>query len=253
MKFAIIENEEYSRENLLRSIMAIRPDWKLIFTAETVDDSVSLLTQNKEIDLIFMDIELDDGSCFEIFDRIEVSSPIIFTTSYSDYAIKAFKVNSIDYILKPFDDSELLKAIIKFENYPHFIHESSEVGTVIKEISDRYPRKRLLIRNDDGYSYIRTEDIAWFEADDKYVSIITKDGNSKLTDIKSLSDIIKVLDPEEFFRVSRSIIASIQSIKKVSRHFKGRLTLRLQAGVRIKEDTISADRRPNFLDWLGHA
>ncbi len=117
MKYAIIENEVFARLNLQNIVETLRPGYQLVFTAETVADAIAGISSNSDLDLVFMDIELDDGNCFEIFDKIMVKTPVIFTTAYDDYAIKAFKVNSIDYLLKPVVEDDMKAAIEKFEEH----------------------------------------------------------------------------------------------------------------------------------------
>lgn len=253
MKYAIIENEEYLRENLRMTISSLYPDSECVFTAETVEDSIQFFSRDNDVELIFMDIELDDGTCFDIFDAVEIELPVIFTTSYSEYAIKAFKVNSIDYLLKPIDDEDLKRAIEKFEKRGRQDRVDPEIYRNLNpEAMPRSPRKRLLVSTSNGYSYISTADIAWIEAEDKYVSIVTTDGNITLTDIKSLCDVATVLDPDNFFQVSRGVVASIGSVKKVSKYFKGRLSVELRAGGRQRKEMVSAARREQFLEWLGY-
>lgn len=118
MKYAIIENEVFARLNLQNIVETLRPGYQLVFTAETVADAIAGISSNSDLDLVFMDIELDDGNCFEIFDRIMVKTPVIFTTAYDDYAIKAFKVNSIDYLLKPVVEDDMKAAIKNLKSTP---------------------------------------------------------------------------------------------------------------------------------------
>ena len=120
-----------------------------------------------------------------------------------------------------------------------------------KKTQEKRP-KRILVSNKEGYSYIPIEEIAWFEAEDKCIFIITIDGNKRLTDLKSLNDISQILDFEEFFQISRSVVASIKSIKNVFKYFKSRLLVELSAGGQTKRETISAARKLQFLNWLGH-
>lgn len=251
MKYAIIENEEFAQLHLNNMIRSIRGDWECVFTAQTVEDSISELEGAPSLDLIFMDIELDDGSSFEIFNNMEIKIPIIFTTAYSEFAIQAFKVNSVDYLLKPFDELDLTKAIEKFEeNYNK--ENVRDYGKLSEAFSITKRPKRLLISDSSSYSFLNVDDIAWFEAEDKYVSVTTIAGKSILTDLKSLSNISDLLDPDDFFQISRSLIVSIKAIGKVERHFKGRLSVSLHAGSILRKETISSARRNQFLVWLGH-
>lgn len=248
-RYAIIENEEYSRINLQNIIKAVRPEYELIFYAETVSDSVSLLSGSSEPDLIFMDIELDDGNCFDIFRRADPDVPVIFTTAYDEYAVKAFKVNSVDYILKPITEEDVARAILKYEKRCLAARDWRQVS---EDYASLRTRSRMLVSDGNGYSFVHTDDIAWFESEDKYVSIRLNNGKSLLTDQESLDMTAQVLDPDRFFRISRPVVTSIGAISKVSKHLRGRLQVELQAGTEKRTETVSAARRPGFLNWLGH-
>lgn len=251
MKYAIIENEEFARINLRNVIETVKPEYECVFTAETVEECVRYFSSSPDAQLIFMDIELDDGDCFELFRNVKVNIPVIFTTAYDKYALKAFKVNSIDYLLKPISESDVLEALVKFENITA-PRAASDYRQIAEDLSKKRTRHRMLINNGDVYSFIHTDEIAWFEAEDKYVSIVMKTGKKTLTDFASLGEILQVLDSNEFFQVSRSAVASISSISKISKYFKGRLRVELKAGDTTRIETVSAARRPEFLDWLGH-
>lgn len=249
MKYAIIENEEFALINLREVIETVRPDYVCAFTAETVKECVEHFSHANNIHLIFMDIELDDGNCFEIFRRTEIKTPVIFTTAYDEYAIRAFKVNSIDYLLKPVSEEDVENAIRKFESMQP--KPEPDYRSIASEITKARTRRRILISDGTGYSFVSTDDIAWFEAEDKYVSIVMRSGKRLLTDFASLGDVMEALDPYRFFHISRSVVASIESIGKISKFFKGRLHVSLVASGETRTETVSAARRPEFLDWLG--
>lgn len=250
LNYAIIENEEFARINLRCIIESLRPGYKCVFTAETIEDSVELINRHSNVGLIFMDIELDDGNCFEIFRRTDVSAPVVFTTAYDEYALKAFKVNSIDYLMKPISEADVEAALTKFES-GRGVSGIDHRG-LADTIAPKRSRSRMLINDGANYYFVRTDDIAWFEAEDKYVFIVLKTGKRLLTDYTSLSDVSTVLDTNEFFRISRSVVASISAICKVEKYFKGRLKVTLQTADVKCVETISAACRPEFLDWLGH-
>lgn len=251
MKYAIIENEEFAQTYLHNMIAALRENWNCIFKTQTVEDSVAELKAAQNLDLIFMDVELDDGSSFEIFNNLDVKIPVIFTTAYSEFAIQAFKVNSVDYLLKPFGESDLGRAIEKFEkNYKK--EPLRDYGRLSEAFGLTKRVKRLLISDSSGYSFLPVDEIAWFEAEDKYVTITTVSGKTVLSDLKSLSNIVDSLDADDFFQISRSLIVSIKAVRKVERHFKGRLSVTLHAGPLSRNETISSARRNQFLVWLGH-
>ncbi|MGN0205669.1 MAG: LytR/AlgR family response regulator transcription factor [Muribaculaceae bacterium] len=253
MKYAIIENEEFARINLQMVIETVRPDYVCAFTAETVEECVKRFSSaGNDIQLIFMDIELDDGNCFEIFQRTAVKTPIIFTTAYDEYAIRAFKVNSIDYLLKPVTEENVECAIKKFESMQPGI-QVPDYGKLSGELSGVRKRQRILLSTATGYSFVSIDDIAWVEAEDKYVSIVLKTGKRAVTDFASLADVMEILDQERFFQLSRAVVTSIDAIYKISKFLKGRLMVTLMATREERTETVSAARRPGFLEWLGHS
>lgn len=250
MKYAIIENEEFARINLRNMIEAVRPEYLCVFTAETVEECVEYFSSRPDVQLIFMDIELDDANCFELFRNVKIEIPVIFTTAYDEFAVKAFKVNSVDYLLKPITEKDVLDAIEKFEK--RISVQGLEQISVANEMARAKIRSRILVSSGDSYSFIHTDDIAWIMAEDKYVSIVTTDGRVRLSDFGSLGELTDVLDPLEFFQISRGVIASISSIVKISKFLKGRLRVELRAGESSRSEIVSAARRPEFLDWVGH-
>ena len=250
LKYAIIENEEFARLNLQNIIESICPESTLLFTAETIEESVESISLHQDCDVIFLDIELDDGNCFEIFRKIEVKPPVVFTTAYDEYAVKAFKVNSIDYLLKPISESDVTIAVKKLYNS---MHRNRDYLQAADEMSEYKKRNRMLVCTGTEYMHINTTEIAWFEAEDKYVNIVTVSGRKIITSFESLPYVMKALDSNQFFQLSRSVVASITSISRVSKYFKGRLKVELRAGEHIRTEIISAARRNQFLEWLGHS
>lgn len=257
MRYAIIENEEFARLSLQHTIEALRPGYECIFTAETISECIHFFNTSPDLQLIFMDIELGDGSCFEIFNQIDIDIPIIFTTAYDEYAIRAFKENSIDYILKPVTEEDLELALKKFERIvgriegdtfsrtPHYSEFASGMS--------KRNHERVLISNGDGYSFVNIADVAWAEAGDKYITLVLKDGTMCITDLKSLGEVAEVFPSDTFYQVSRSVITSIDSIAKVCKFFKGRLRIQLEAGTHTRTETLSAPRREDFLNWFGYS
>lgn len=251
MKYAIIENEIFARLNLQSIVENLRPSYELVFTAETVTDSIAGISSNSDLDLVFMDIELDDGICFDIFDKIKVKPPVIFTTAYDDYAIKAFKVNSIDYLLKPVSEDDVEAAIKKYEERSAPAATAIDYQRLSKAMAATRANTRILVTDGDDYSFVNIADIAWFEAANKYIFVKLNDGTSHLTESTSLSEVLPALDPDKFFQLSRSVVTSVEAIVKVSKFFKGRLHVTLQAGPIKRSEIVSAARRQDFLNWLG--
>lgn len=249
MNYVIIENEEFARRNLRNIVEKVRQDAVCVFMAESVAEAVSYFGKEPSVDLVFMDIELDDGNCFEIFRQCELKCPVIFTTAYDEYAIRAFKVNSIDYLLKPFGDEDVRKSIEKYERLTGPHHDYSTLDHEIK----RSKASRILIGTGNTYTHVRIEDIAWVEASEKYISLMLEGGRSVLTDFASLGDVLEVLPTEDFYQISRSLIAYVGAIGKVSKYFKGRLMVHLKSGDEERGEVVSAARREAFLNWLGHS
>lgn len=248
VRFAIIENEFFALEKLKSAISSLRPDYILSFTSESVQECIDFFNKYPSVDLIFMDIELVDGNCFEILSHAEIKAPVIFTTAYDNYALQAFSVDAIDYLLKPISEEKLKIAIEKFEK--RSIKPVNEINIeLLKNLTGQKKfAGRILIANGDSYSFIDIEDIAYFYAEDKYVFISKFNGEKQLTLYSSISRIEEDLDPAIFFRLSRKIMANIRSIQNVTKFFKGRLKVELTGNI---SEIISSSRKTDFLKWLG--
>jgi two-component system, LytTR family, response regulator LytT len=247
MKYAIIENEQYALENLQHIVSTLRPDYEMVFSAESIEDSVMFFRGNQDVALIFMDIELVDGDCFEIFRQVDIQIPVIFTTAYNEYAIQAFKVNSVDYLLKPVTEDDVNNALLKFEK----TRTASDYTMLTNTMTAHSMRKRILTSAGDSYSYIEIDDIAFFISEDKYVFAYLKSGKRCITEFPSLGDLVHDLDPDSFFQLSRGIVAGIGSIHAVKKYFNGRLKVVVKAGKEEQTAMVSAARRKQFLVWLG--
>lgn len=247
IRYAVIENEVSVRRGLVEQIGRLRPQWRLAFEAETVEDSIFLLSEEVQPDIIFMDVELDDGNSFDIFSRVRVDVPVVFTTAFDEYALRAFKVNSVHYLLKPIMDSDMLEAIIKFENNSVI---ASDYIRLSRSLRDEMP-SRIVISVGDCFRAIELDNVAWFEAEEKYIYVITLDGSRYLTDFRSLADLKPLLSGRDFFPMSRSIVGAAKCISNVSRYFKGKLNVTLRAGSCEAVATVSAERRPDFMAWFG--
>ena len=255
MRYAVIENEELARLSLCRMLEELRPDWELVFTAESVEETIEGLQSDMPYpELMFMDIELDDGSCFDIFKQIAVTCPIVFTTAFENFALQAFDVNSVGYLLKPITYEKLTKILVKIEGLRRSLSSSSENDTVVnKQTRETVTHGRILISHRDSYSFISSADVAFFTAEDKCVSVTLKNGTTYLTDFTTLSDCMNVLDRNQFFHLSRNTIVNIDCISRVSKYFKGRLNVDINVGKAIQTVTVSSARKVEFLSWLGHS
>ncbi len=250
MRVLIIEDEKLLRMELIKQLNVYN-DIEVVNCIQTVKESINWLSKRSaSIDLIFMDIELADGICFEIFESIDVSIPIIFLTAYSEYSIRAFKVNSIDYLLKPINPEELDFAIRKFRNFSPQVqnHDPMFFKDLYSKITSKNP-ERFLIRSGNDYKYVTTHEIAYFFAEDKYTTIVTFKGSRYVID-ESLTQLEAILQPEKFYRVSRNIIVNIEAILKASKYFNSRLKLYLVPDFEF-DIVISRAKVKDFLKWMG--
>ncbi len=196
-----------------------------------------------------MDIHLADGLCFRIFDEVEIKTPIIFTTAYDQYAIQAFKVNSVDYLLKPVNKYDLAQSIDKFKE----VHNKSEsvdyfLMDAIGEMQEKKFQKRFMVAKGDQIKTILIEDVAYFFAEGKYAFLVDKPGERYLIDF-SLENLVQKLDPENFFRVNRQVIVKLDSIKAMHTWFKRRIKLDLNPTFE-KETIVASERVKDFKEWL---
>ena len=247
IKYLLIEDEHFAYKEIRRMMYKLRPDYRLIDWAESIEQAITLLKQ-ENIDLIIVDIRLSDGVCFEIFEQYPVDTPLIFTTAYDEYALKAFKLNSIDYLLKPVDEKELDTALCKFERKCCVTPKTSEYKRLEESYMLNKNKNRFLIQIGDSYRYVETSDIAFFYSEEKYVYLHLFSGQRYIVNY-SLEQLDKILDNTNFFRTSRNCIANIRSIKKISKYFIGRLKLQFQPEC-PHEILVSRSRAEKFLKWI---
>lgn len=253
MRYAVVENEEYARLSLCRMMEELRPDWKCVFTSESVEDTLTALEDEKMPELMFMDIELDDGNCFNIFEKVHISCPIVFTTAFENFALQAFEVNSVGYLLKPITFEKLAGMLAKIERLGRSLKSIASLPDERKDTVPMARHGRILISRRDGYGFISSDEGAFFSAEDKYVTVTLKEGKNYMTNFANLSECMKVLDPNNFFHLSRNTVVNIDAISKVTKYFKGRLNVEICAGTEKYNVTVSAARRTEFLNWLGHS
>jgi DNA-binding LytR/AlgR family response regulator len=253
MKVLIIEDEPFAQNELKRLLDKTDKAIIVLNCIDSVEDSVEWLTGNPAPDLIFMDIQLSDGLSFEIFKLTEVKTPVIFTTAYDEYAIQAFKVNSIDYLLKPVKQTELENALIKFktlhekpEQQPHAI-SFHQIEQLLSAGIPKY-KSRFIAKVGDQLKHIGVADIAYFKAEDNEVVLVTKNNNRYIIDY-TLDQLGGLMDPINFFRLNRSYLITIGSIGKINKYFNSRLHIDLLPAT---NDTvlISRVRVPDFLKWM---
>jgi len=247
IKYLLVEDERFAYEEIKRMMDKLRPGYQLIAWTETVVRTVEFL-KNNSVDLILLDIRLADGNSFDIFEQISVSTPIIFTTAYDEHAIKAFKVNSVDYLLKPIEEEDLLGALNKFEQHRTTNPVITEYKKLEEALIGNCKKNRFLIQKGDTYHYIETTETAFFYSEDKVVFLHTFSDKRYIVDY-TLDQIERMLDGRSFFRVSRNCIANIRSINKISRFFNSRLKLTFQPEC-PHEVLVSRVRVSDFLKWV---
>lgn len=244
MKALIIEDEPRARAHMISLLADNFPEVEVVGAIGSVKDSIQWLGANPAPDVIFMDVELSDGNSFEIFANIDVPAPVIMTTAYDQYAIRAFQVNAVDYLLKPIDVEDLKRAIGRV-----VAGETSRPESVRKMIDQAF-KEKFLIKLNDRIVPVRASDIAYVYSESKNTYIVTSAGSSYVLD-DSLDTIAASLDPASFFRISRSCIISEGVIDSVSRLMGGRLRITLRPEFPALADfTVSRARVDDFLSWL---
>lgn len=249
MRVFIVEDEFAAQANLHRMLVANFTDVEIVGVSDSVSGTVEWL-QHNDADIIFMDVELSDGTCFEIFQQIDVTAKVIITTAYDNYAIAAFRVNSIDYLLKPIDEKLLIEAVNRCRETLNIDQPST--GALFRPLFAEPVRgaykQRFMVKIGDQIKVIKVDEVAYFISKDKMTYLVTNSDKRFIVDF-SLDMIENHLDPSNFFRVSRHCVCSIGSIKSVSRHISGRYRLALTPSC-TEEIFVSRVRTNDFMHWL---
>jgi two-component system, LytTR family, response regulator LytT len=253
MKVLIIEDEELAVRKLEKILAGMEKPIQIVGITDSIESSVAWLKSNPAPDLILMDIELADGQSFEIFNCIEVVSPVIFTTSYDEYALKAFKVNSVDYLLKPIQKEELQAALDKFAKIQGKTKPDVNIDNLVEALSQKLQareyRKRFLVKHAQKLLSLEVDDIAYFYSDGRVNFFKTKDNRRIIVDY-TLDELEEMLDPNAFFRISRSFLISIDCVEKIDEYFGNRLILNLKPQ-NDKEALVSREKVMSFKTWMG--
>lgn len=244
-RVVIVEDETAAAVNLRSMLHSIEPTTEVIAILESVEEAIEFFSSKVEADIIFMDIHLADGDSFRIFRSVDIDIPIIFTTAYDQYAIEAFKVNSIDYLLKPFKEEDLRRALNKLRRLT--ANEQNEMSK-IDDVASESMVKTMLIRYKDRIIPINVEDVAFFYTFSERVTLTTLSGECYHVD-KTLETLIQQLPPEQFFRANRQFIVSRRAVKDIAVWFGSRLTLNLS--VELPERIVIPKARvAEFKQWL---
>jgi DNA-binding LytR/AlgR family response regulator len=272
MRVIIIEDEAPAANRLIKLLQVLEIDLEILCQLDSIESAVRFFKTGVEADLIFMDIQLADGLSFSIFEEVQINTAIIFTTAFDQYTLKAFKVNSIDYLLKPIDQKELEKALLKYngltqastisnqQSAPHgqdpislqqqaLVGFSEKILQMVQDMNSSKYKERILIKRGQQLNYLKTAQIAHGYADGKLCYAVDYSGNKHLLEI-NLSQLEDQLIPKQFFRINRNLLVNIDSILKVHVWLGGRLKLELLPSTNV-ETVVSRERVNEFKEWLG--
>jgi two-component system LytT family response regulator len=253
MNVVIIEDEPLTAKNLSRLLKQIEPTAEIIATLDSVTASVKWLQENKQPDLFFMDIQLADGVSFDIFNKVKIESPVIFTTAYNEYAIQAFKVNSVDYLLKPIDRDQLQSAVEKFKKY--FGVKNTAVDEQFKSLLENMRNKntpkfkeRFLAHYKGGIIPMPESRTAYF-IKDTIIYLVTNENERLVTDYNTIDEIEEVVNPGNFFRANRQMIIHVQQVDTYKKHDTGKIEVQLKCDRNMRAD-VSREKANDFVTWL---
>ncbi|QIL77660.1 LytR/AlgR family response regulator transcription factor [Hymenobacter sp. HDW8] len=250
MNVLLIEDEQLAAEVLASIITRLRPQATIVASIGSVEEAVQWLTLHQAPDLIFCDIHLSDGNSFSIFQQVDVRSPVIFTTAYNEYAIEAFKVNSIDYLLKPIEAGEVAKALKKYEELQRH-HLPFGLENLQRLVHTPVPatfRTRFLVKQGQGLKSVGADEVAYFFAEEGVVFLVTKQGARFIINL-TLDQLEEQLDGSQFFRANRQFIVHIGAVQEVRPYFKGRLSLVVKPPI-TEEQVVTSSRAAAFRQWL---
>jgi DNA-binding LytR/AlgR family response regulator len=253
MKVVIVEDEHLSAQRLQGMLKKYDPSIEVLAELPSVAASVDWFKNNPDPDLVLMDIHLEDGQSFSIFETINLQVPVIFTTAFDEYTIKAFKVNSVDYLMKPLNYEELVAAIEKFKRIHGEDGEEKTLGLehLLQSMQKKEPeyKSRFLVSIGSRLKTIETEDIQYFFSADKITFLVTKE-NQRFPIDYSLDKMAGMLDPKQFYRINRQMTVKLEAIRNIHVFSKGKIKLDLDPPT--KEDVfVSMDKVVEFKEWLG--
>ncbi|MPR36827.1 LytR/AlgR family response regulator transcription factor [Salmonirosea aquatica] len=257
MNVLIVEDEELAVRKFRKLLAEVDPSLEVQGVTGSIEDSVDWLTDHPTPDLIFMDIELSDGQSFEIFERVDVRSTVIFTTSYDEYALQAFKVNSIDYLLKPIQKEDLRRSLKKFADLrtsqPAANSVAFNLDKILRDLQvQQQPkdyRKRFLVRQGQRLLSVETGEIAYFFTEERYSFFVTHTNQKFLVDY-TLDELSNELDPIHFFRINRAALVTHRSVEQMQPYFGNRLALSLRPSF-DREALVSREKVSDFKKWMG--
>lgn len=245
MNIVLFEDEKHNAERLVQLLEKTGRNITVTAIIASVAEGIKWLNSNGTADLILMDIQLSDGNCFEILEKADIRLPVIFTTAYDNFTLKAFKHNSIDYLMKPIELGELDTALAKFES----LRPNNTID--IAKIANAFLRRsaaRLLVKMNNQFIYIKSQEIAYITVIDSAPYVYTFNRQKFPIDY-TLDHIATILDPHNFFRINRQFMVNIDSIQKISSYFNSRLILKLEPEI-TENIIVSREKVTAFKDWL---
>lgn len=253
MKVVIVEDEHLTAQRLQGMLKRYDPQIEVLAELPSVSESVDWFKSNPDPDMVFMDIHLEDGQSFSIFETINLQVPIVFTTAYDEYTIKAFKVNSIDYLMKPLNYEELVQAI---EKYKRLHAQKAEEGgggmeMLLQTLQKKEPeyKSRFLVSIGSRLKAIETADINYFYSAEKITFLVTKD-NQRFPIDYSLDKLALMMDPKVYYRINRQMMVKLDAISNIHVYPKGKIKLDLSPAMK-EEVFVSMDKVVEFKEWLG--
>jgi len=259
MTILIVEDEELAVKKIKKTLAEVDASADVVGVTDSIAATADWLETNPSPDLILMDIELSDGQSFEIFSRVTVKSAVVFTTSYDEYALKAFKVNSIDYLLKPVQKEDLEAALNKYKQMKELYASSGgnkaalNMDAIVKELHQKLQpkeyRKRFLVKHGQKLVSIEIDEIAYFFSDGR-LNFFKTDDNRKFVVDYTMDELEEMLDPQKYFRISRAFYVAVKSISQIHDYFGNRLMLNLKPAV-DKEAIVSREKVSDFKKWMG--
>lgn len=256
IKAVIIEDEVPAARLLCSMVSQLRPEWDVVVLPGNIEEAVAWFTTNAHPDLIFLDIQLSDGNSFEFISQAKPSSAIIFTTAYDQYAIRAFSVNSIDYILKPIDRQRLSDAVSKYETITNSSmngRSDDYLDAIMDTLRNRDTKRfrtRFLIAGVDRFWTLQVNDVAYFYSENKITYAVTKQGEQCVVDMP-LTRLVEELDSDHFFRANRQVLLSVGSIVHIEPYFNGKIAVTVKPAFKSKI-TISEEKISVFKMWLNY-
>ncbi|MEM9548346.1 MAG: LytTR family DNA-binding domain-containing protein [Bacteroidota bacterium] len=247
-KVIIIEDEPPASTRLMKMLESCTIPLQVVEVLDSVEDSVAYLKNFNHYDLLFMDVQLGDGLSFDIFDSVKIQKPIIFTTAYDDYTLQAFKVNSIDYLLKPIDQEDLDHAVNKFNGRQTNESQIVDLKLLAETLKQPEYKHRFLVKKGKQLLVIPSLEVAYFYSEDGYTILAHKQGTKHIIDL-TMDQLMEVMDPSVFHRINRKMIVSLQSIGSIHEYFNSRLKLDLVPKSAF-DVIVSRDRVKGFKKWL---